>query len=159
MANSLTLDVIRQERQRAVTAIEQAERAIAEARSLLDDLDAAERLLNRVTTTTPTREAPIITGIAQLSLPVRDLSGINPHVGRNPFRPGTNKAFMWEVLDTSPTPWLNANQIQERASVLKGVEIPMSSISPHLSEMKDEYLERDNMLVALKSRLKEKGEA
>ena len=74
---------------------------------------------------------------------------------RNPFRHNTNKAFAWEVLDTSTNLWLTANQIQERVSKLKGDTVPMSSISPTLSEMKTEYLERKGMLVALKSRLNE----
>ena len=38
---------------------------------------------------------------------------------------------------------------------MKGEAVPMSSISPTLSEMKAAYLERKGMLVALKSRLNE----
>lgn len=67
---------------------------------------------------------------------------------------------MWAALQSASRVWLTANEIQESASKLKGGDIPMSSVSPGLSEMKqDGTIDRDGMKVALKSRLNENGEA
>ncbi|HET6525176.1 hypothetical protein [Sphingopyxis sp.] len=157
MVDTLTQDVIRRERLRAEGMIRDAERMTAEARAILEDLDAVARVMSRVGGE-GAEGSPILRAIAASS----DISTNRAptHAGggagfsiRNPFKAGTNKAFIWEVLDTAHTIWLNANQIQERASELKGEDIPMSSISPMLSEMKDTYLERDGMLVALKERV------
>lgn len=68
---------------------------------------------------------------------------------------------MWTALRVADRVWLTANEVQEFASKLRGGEgIPMSSVSPGLSDMKqDGTIERDGMKVALKSRLNENGEA
>lgn len=157
MVDALTQDVIRRERLRAEGMIREAERMTAEARAILDDLDAVARVMNRVGSEAA-EESPIFRAIAAnaatFATRAPTYAGGGPGFSiRNPFKAGTNKAFIWEVLDTANTVWLNANQIQERASELKGEDIPMSSISPMLSEMKDTYLERDGMLVALKERV------
>lgn len=76
----------------------------------------------------------------------------------NPYRPSTNKYYMWKVLRDADRVWMTANEIQELATRLRGAEIPMSSVSPGLSDMKqDGSIERDGLKVALKSRLQENG--
>jgi hypothetical protein len=163
MTYSLTPQLIQQARQRAENAIREAERVIVEARATLADLDASERVMKLVGDLPTTPEAPLLTPVrTDVAMPhaapiaPQTFAGNADFSIRNPFRHGTNKAYIWEVLDTANTVWLNANQIQERASELKGEDIPMSSISPMLSEMKDTYLERDGMLVALKERVPDK---
>jgi len=172
MVDALTPEVIRAQREKLERKIAEAEKAVAFYRAGLSDLEAAERVIKMVAgpfkqadifelpstrhTTATVETEPAVIGYAN---PRRAHEGEPAHSVGNPFRAMTNKAFIWEVLNQAPTPWLNANQIQERASKLKGEQIPMSSVSPMLSEMKEEYLERDNMLVALKTRLNENGEA
>lgn len=165
MASSLTFDSIRFKRADVERQIRDAEQAIGRLRQIIADLDAAERVM-RMMGPEPDdlfgqhaapRAMPVAATIVAMPLPTKMAGGGLGVSVRNPFRHGTNKAFIWEVLDRAGDPWLNANQIQELASKLKGEEIPMSSISPMLSEMKGEYLERDNLRVALKSRLNENG--
>lgn len=61
------------------------------------------------------------------------------------------------VLDLNIEPWMTANDIQEQAKA-GGKDIPMSSLSPTLSNMKKkEIIERDGLKVALVSRLKNKA--
>jgi hypothetical protein len=53
------------------------------------------------------------------------------------------------VLSTSPRVWWNANELQRELSRLKGAQVPMSTISPTLSNMKSrEKIVRDGMRVA-----------
>jgi hypothetical protein len=60
------------------------------------------------------------------------------------------------VLDLSQEPWLTANDIQEQAKDV-GKEIPMSSLSPTLSIMKNKgTIARDGLKVALSDRIKTK---
>jgi len=161
MAKILTEETIRSLRQEAETEIRAAEHTIATWRNVLSDLEATERVLENFFDEAPPRPAANIaagvmsaSGAARVSL----IGGAGGGFGfsvRNPFRHNTNKAFAWEVLDKSPNPWLTANQIQERVSELKGAPVPMSSISPTLSEMKAQFVERKGMLVALKTRLNE----
>lgn len=171
MVDALTPEVIRTQRDKLKRQIAEAEKAVAYYRAGLADLEAAERVMNMLKG--PERQADIFDRPAKRKVvnvigsamalgydnPPQFYGGGPSFCNENPFRPMTNKAFIWEVLNAASKPWLNANQIQAEASNLKGEVIPMSSISPMLSEMKDEFLERDNMLVALKSRLKENGEA
>jgi hypothetical protein len=63
------------------------------------------------------------------------------------------------VLDLNADPWMTANEIQEQAKA-GGKEIPMSSLSPTLSNMKKkEAIERDGLKVALASRINKKADA
>lgn len=157
MKNALTPDVIRAQREYAQFEIEKAQQTIARMQGVLADADAAERLLALVTTGEPLEaQTPL--------MPNGDFDASLARLDRmtsagNPFRAGTNKAIIWQVLYEAPEIWLTANEIQDRAIGFRAQEIPMASISPMLSEMKGEYIERDNLRVALKSRLNENGEA
>lgn len=156
MAQALTRQSIRETRELAERKIRESELNLARWRGVMADVEASERILDLIE---QGESEPPIAAKAVNQPPPMFYGGGPSFSVRNPFRQGTNKAFIWEVFDQSKEVWLNANQIQERASELKGEVIPMASISPMLSEMKGEYLERDNLLVALKSRLNENGEA
>ena len=164
MTISLTYDSIRARRAAVERQIRDTEQVISSLRAALSDLDASERVLKSLNPQNADLFASDNVGHnrsiqAQIVItkPSGQFGGGQAFSVRNPFRAGTNKAFIWEVLDQSSEPWLNANQIQEAASRMKGEAIPMPSISPMLSEMKGDYLERDNLRVALKSRLNENG--
>ena len=70
-------------------------------------------------------------------------------------RTGTTKALFADVLRTNDEPWMTANEIRKKASVLKGQEIPMATVSPTLTSLKnDGLLVRDGLKVALVERTK-----
>ena len=77
-----------------------------------------------------------------------------PSVPANPRKTGpTTRDYIESVLSKSDDPWMTANEIQEKVSEIKGIEVPMSSISPTLSQMKDNVIIRKGLHVALKSRV------
>jgi hypothetical protein len=56
--------------------------------------------------------------------------------------------------------WWNANEVQEHLTLIKGRDVPMSSVSPTLTMMKNKgTLVRDGLSVALASRLQNKEAA
>lgn len=76
----------------------------------------------------------------------------------NPYRPNTNKAYLWSALYASDEVWFTANELQDLVANMARVMIPMSSISPSLTDMKnDDEIIRDNMRVALARRVPESG--
>lgn len=160
MANALTYEIV-QDRISAAQAglasararIEIENKRIEELNGEIGDLLAAARVLARLD------GIMSVEGIEPREPQMPSDFDPNEQTG-NPYRRSTNKAFMWSALKLASQAWLTANEIQEFASKLKGGEIPMSSVSPGLSEMKqDGTIERDGMKVALKSRLNENGEA
>ena len=67
----------------------------------------------------------------------------------------TTKRAILHYLKTTPSLWRTSNQVQENVSEIKGVEVPLSSVSPMLSELKnDGLIVRDNLKVALAERVK-----
>lgn len=65
-----------------------------------------------------------------------------------------NRELFIHVLKNSPSPWMSANEIQEKASELKGTEVPMSTVSPTLSSMKSlNMIVRNGFFVALPDRV------
>lgn len=70
-------------------------------------------------------------------------------------RPKTTKQVILEYLERTPTMWRTANDVQDNVSEIKGARVPMSSISPTLSELKRAGLiVRDNLRVALATRVR-----
>lgn len=70
------------------------------------------------------------------------------------------KRLFVQILESSPTPWLTSNEIRERASNIKGADVPMSSVSPTLTDLKkDRIIVRDGLKVALASRVLGNNEA
>lgn len=66
----------------------------------------------------------------------------------------TVKELIVRVLADNPEIWMIASDIQQKASNLKGSDVPMTTISPTLTTLKDEGLiVRDGLKVALKKRL------
>lgn len=152
MEAALTSEMIRQRRIAAERGIADAEAAIVTFRQQLADLAAAERVMKLVSGDAPAQFALHMLDIAE---PPRFFGG-GPAVYQvdNPYRPNTNKAFLWQALSNAENPWMTANEARDIASKLKGADIPMSSVSPMLTEMKDDgNIERDGMRVALASRV------
>lgn len=77
----------------------------------------------------------------------------------NPPKEMTIEEIISFVLELNVNPWVTANEIQEQAKSF-GKEIPMSSLSPTLSNMKKkEMIERDGLKVALAARINKKADA
>lgn len=160
MAESINLESIRAKREQVRGEIAKAEAKIAYLRSILTDLDASERVLTFFSDVGPEENAkPVLAKVSTLAAIAYESGIPRGHCDHNPFRKGTNKAYIWDALRLSNQPWLDANEVQSMASTLKGEEIPMATISPTLSNMKGEYIEREGLRVALKIRLNENGEA
>lgn len=130
---------------------------IADAQSQLADLDIAERFLERfgqpVAAARPSRSEmdDLLERGGIAAEPI-----FQPTMGSG--KSMTTKALFAVVLRESPERWLTANDIQERASAIKGQEVPMATVSPTLSNMKNEgTIVRDGLKVALASRLNENG--
>ena len=66
----------------------------------------------------------------------------------------TTRQAILEYLYRTPDLWRTANHVRENVSGMKGAEVPMSTISPTLSELKKEgYIVRDGLKVALWERV------
>ena len=157
MVESLDLNSIQAKREQVLSDIANAEAKISYLKTVLADLEASERVLTLFSGGSPPPVNPfpfLNVAATQVAIGYAN-SSPKGHCDGNPFRKGTNKAFMWDALALAETLWLDANEIQERSSALKGEEIPMATISPTLSNMKGEYIERKGLKVALKSRLNE----
>ena len=142
--------MIRERIKVARQSIDAGERAIAAARAELDDLQLAESVLLRLS-------KPAEYQTVGMTLPFQAETTTHAQSkteNGNPYKEGTNKALFYAVLYESESPWLTANEVQERSSNMRGWEIPMSSVSPGLSDMKASgVIERDGLKVALKNRL------
>lgn len=80
-----------------------------------------------------------------------------------PFPPAirakTTKAALLLALRVSNEPWMTANELQIRASSLKAADIPMATVSPMLSNLKNAGLIlREGHRVALATRIKAEQE-
>lgn len=133
-------------------------RAIQEAQAQLADLDMAERIVLRFGREV---ESPQISdgdhnarhGDYTPQLPVA------PAVTSGD-RASTTKALMQSVLRGSPSPWMTSDELREQVSALKGTEVPMGTVGPTLSNLKNEgVIVRDGFKVALAERLYENGAA
>lgn len=159
MDQPIDLAMIRAKRVEIEKGIAEAQAFIDAQRSLLADIDASERVLMMLfgDERAPIRPFPLFASLTH------KLSGVGyasrPLENGNPFKAGTIKALIWETLNSSEAIWLDANQIREAVSELKGEDVAIATISPTLSYMKGDYIERRGLHVALKSRLYENGEA
>lgn len=131
---------------------------IVDAKAQLADLDIAERILERFGQ-----------AVGEPRPNSRDMDDLLRDVANDAQAPSsevkthttmTTRALFKSVLRQSSNVWMTANEIQERASAIKGQEVPMATVSPTLSNMKNAgVIVRDGMRVALASRLNEIGEA
>jgi hypothetical protein len=72
----------------------------------------------------------------------------------------TLEDLIFLLLDECKDDWWTATEIQSHLTDVKGREVPMSSISPTLTKMKDAgTLTRDGFNVALTSRVQKKQTA
>ena len=70
------------------------------------------------------------------------------------------KGLFIEVLKNSEPPWLTAIEVKTEASKAKGTDVPMSSVSPKLWDLKnDGIIVRDGLKVALAERVRRTNEA
>ncbi len=134
-----------------------AQRRINEAQAELADLDIAERIVQRFGQAKGDQHPSSAdmgdllqrAGVEALKLRTTDVLK---------ERALTMRALFHAVLRQSTEPWMTANEIQERASAIKGQSVPMATVSPTLSNMKNEGLiVRDGLKVALAERLNENG--
>jgi len=134
-------------------------RTIADAKAQLADLEVAESILQRfgkaIGESRP--DADVMDDLLRqknIDPPARAYTPAPVDRGL------TSRALFKSVLRQSNQIWMTANEIQERASAIKGQEVPMATVSPTLSNMKnDGIIVRNGLKVALASRLKENGEA
>jgi hypothetical protein len=120
---------------RIIARIAEIEKAQAAFALELDELRVAQRVLARLG--------------AQ--------SDMQPASPKTP-RAATTKALFVDILRDNPEPWMTANQVRERASFLKGSDIPMGTVSPTLTDLKNDGLVvRDGLKVALAERIKLNG--
>ena len=151
MVQSLTLDVIRSQKQAAIQRREELFAEMAEIKELIEDCEASERMLSRVNETIKTATIDLL---ASLEITHAVTSASLP-INAGPYRPETNKYYIWQCLQKSQNRWLTAVEIRRIASHAKREEIPMSSISPMINAMmKEGHVVRDGLKVALKERVK-----
>jgi hypothetical protein len=143
MEPSLSLSAIQQRRIEAKHELARLQRETQAIQSVLAELDMAERLVRRfggdegnggpqISSTEQSIPAPAEYQTRRLRLP--DL--------------------VVEAMRSIDSIWTDAVTIQTEASRIRGDEVPMGSISPTLTVLKDQgVVERDGMKVALKERL------
>ncbi len=120
-----------------------SERRLTRMRELLGDLDATDRVLEVLRSMSASTQ--------------RDLDAWTFSI-RNPFRHGTVRAFIWEVLDLSPNPWLTTAEVHEQVCQLIGRHVSLNTITTALSIMKcmpAQSVIRDGRRVTLRSRATE----
>jgi hypothetical protein len=83
---------------------------------------------------------------------------VKPETGRYAAvagKPKTTKEIIVDYLGRTPSTWRTANDIQAHVSEIKAAMVPMGSISPTLTELKnDGIVVRDNLRVALAERVR-----
>lgn len=73
-------------------------------------------------------------------------------------RPSTTREMIAFYLSRTPELWRTANDIRDNVSDMKGADVPMSSISPTLSDMKNAgVIVRSGMRVALSERVRKES--
>ena len=133
-------------------------RTIVDAQTQLADLEVAERIVRRFGQATaedrPGKDA--MEDLLQRANVERAPSPTLTEVLVD--RSLTSRAIFLSVLRQSDNPWMTANEIQERASAIKGQDVPMATVSPTLSNLKTTGLiVRDGLKVALAERFNENG--
>ena len=127
-------------RKRILADLRGHERAAADLKSVLLDLDAAERLFGRIEAASqhPSIQTP---GFSEL-----------PYSVSNPFRQGSIRAVIWEVLKSSANAWLTTEAVRQEASKIMKRDLSLSSVGVSLSRMKPRICRR-GFEVAIVSRI------
>lgn len=145
---------------------------INDARAQITDLEVAEQIVLRFGSKSGAdlfEDAPLANGLAAPKpRRIGDIATDNPptvtgvrleRVSARNANALTSRDLFLSILRQSDRVWFTANELQEQASVIKGRHIPMATVSPTLSKMKnDELIVRDGLKVALTDRVK-KAEA
>lgn len=109
------------------------------------DLEIADRALQRLASQPP----QFLEGSYRMA------TGVATVAGPSATRPVTIKEMIVSYLEKTSSLWRTANDIQDNVSDMRGSPVPMSSISPTLSDMKKAgTIVRDGMKVALAERIK-----
>lgn len=131
-------------------------RVILDAQAQMADLEVAERIVLRfgqaASDQRPSDDdiADLLGDVAVEQKPTIARLNINGVL--------TTRSLIISVLRQSPDSWMTANEISERASSIKGRDVPLATVSPALSLMKnDGLIVRDGLKVTLAERLKENG--
>jgi hypothetical protein len=157
MDKRLSLSDLRRQRAEIAQEIEEARARLGVLMRRLAHLEAAEEMVAEFGQDVSEQETP---AARPRSMPV-----VHRSIGAAPMmipmaRPRmagggtiTTKDLIVTVLRQMPKVWTTANEIQTRVSELKGEEVPMSTISPYLTTLKnDEIIVRNGMRIALKER-------
>lgn len=135
--SDLTKSSCRELRKRITRDLRAHEVAVADLKTALADLDATERLLGRL------EKKDSLSG-ARLQL--TKFEALPFSVG-NPFRQGSIKSIIWEVLKRSPETWLTTEAVRQEASRLMGRDLASASVGVALSRMK-RHIRREGLKVA-----------
>lgn len=135
-----------------IARLAEIERLQSQMAAERDELLIAKRVLERLEKNPPQRPLP-----PPPPPPHRPLVFFAPMMGE-PSRPPRLAEFFLKTLQDADPPWMTANEVQVAASTLKGSEIPMSSVSPTLTDLKNKGLvARDGLKVALATRVQTIG--
>lgn len=155
MDRMLSLSAIRKRKTSLMSERDEVELRLSDIEEELDQVDELENLVMRYGVDCDNaNDAPLTTnGDEEATLPF-------PVEAAPAARAKTNKDAMLMALRIASDVWLTANELQERASKLKAKDIPMATISPTLTNLKNAgVIVRDGFKVALASRLHENGAA
>lgn len=122
--------------------IRNGEHELTNLRSILSDLDAAQRLLTFITDDPSLQRQVNVTSM-------RPEVQFSPN---NPFRPYSNKAIIWEVLDLTPEIWISTAETHKQACAFVGRNVPLSSVSTTLTDLSPSTIIRKGTKVALARR-------
>ena len=142
MDKILSLSSIRKRKAALEEEMAELEFRLSEISDSLDELSDAEAVVKRFGDEDEVGIESVIVPEAKLPFPPA-------------IRAKTTKDALLLALKVSTEPWMTANELQVRASSLKAAEIPMATVSPTLSNLKNAGLiVREGHRVALATRIK-----
>lgn len=117
-----------------------------EAREEIAELGAALKVLGRLAPTPQDTAKPAS---------ARDANPTSPdRVADGQYRAGTLAEDIQYIMENDARTWWTSNELQDELLKLRGSEVPMTSVSPTLTRMKDKDLvQRDGAKVALLARV------
>jgi hypothetical protein len=159
MDKLLSLSEIRHRRVELSREAESLRKRLSEISTSIHELGAVEEIIARYGKEVPDAGDSKATKVEMRGVLVDQDRFERTNIGRTALGakpPETIKSIMVTVMRSMPDIWTTARELQARVSEIKGREVPMSTISPTLSELKsDDLLARDGMKIALNERLKE----
>jgi hypothetical protein len=142
MDKILSLSSIRKRKAALEAEMAELEFRVSEISDSIDELDEAEAFVKRFGDENQDGEVAVEEPDSKLPFPPA-------------IRAKTTKDALLLALKVSTEPWLTANELQVRAIGLKGEDIPMATVSPTLSNLKNAGLIiREGHKVALVTRIR-----